>query len=137
MFTESRERASGDGLKAAASEVLHIFPLLRHFAATVVEPTGQMATEIRALRGICAVLDGFLAVKFGRKVDMVTLVAEYLSAHKAHTTHALCCHGDARREACRPVRSPSRPPVCLLAACPLSHPCSGASNFIAHQRLKE
>lgn len=84
MFTESRERASGDGLKAGASEILQAYPLLRHFAATVVEPTGRMAAEIRALRGVCAVLDGFLAVKFGRRIDMVPLVAEYLRAHKAH-----------------------------------------------------
>jgi len=82
IFSDARERAATDHLKASASEILQIFPLMREFASAVVEPTGKMAEECTALRAMCAMLEGFLAGKQGRDVDMIALVGEFLDAHK-------------------------------------------------------
>jgi len=66
VFSPSRERASAETFKASASEVLMIYPVLLHFASTVVAASGRLREEIDCLRALCAVLDLWLAAKRGR-----------------------------------------------------------------------
>jgi len=40
-----------------------VFPLARHFAETVIRPTGQLTAEVKSLCALRKVLDGFLATK--------------------------------------------------------------------------
>lgn len=63
MFSLSRERAADDNLKATASEVLQVYPLLREFARTAVGPSGRMQRQCASLTAVCEVLDGMLALK--------------------------------------------------------------------------
>lgn len=74
VFSDAREKASAETLKCSASELLGAYPLLRHFAATVIEPTGAMVAERRSLRRLCAMLDGFVAAKRVETPDMPRLV---------------------------------------------------------------
>ena len=82
MFSESREKASTDHLKASTSELLMAFPLVRHFAVTLVQPLGKLSAECRSLLALCALVDAFLAAKHGRAADAARWTSEFLEAHK-------------------------------------------------------
>lgn len=83
VFTPGREKASTETLKAAASELLLIYPLLRHFVMTVIVPTGSLVRESRSLMLLCAILDGMSAAKKGQSSDTVQITRAFLEAHKA------------------------------------------------------
>lgn len=83
MFTPGREKASTETLKAAASELLLVYPLVRHFATTVIAPTGKLVRELRSLMHLCALLDGMAAAKKGQSSDNVKITRDFLEAHKA------------------------------------------------------
>ena len=82
VFTTSREKAAVDHVKASASELLMVYPLLRHFAATVIRPTRKLAAEVASLNCLCALLDTMVAAKRGRAVEAVELTKQFLVAHK-------------------------------------------------------
>lgn len=67
MFSLVRERASDDHLKASASEMLQVYPLVREFARSIVEPAGTMESECASLFALCDVLDAMMAVKQARR----------------------------------------------------------------------
>ena len=53
VFTTSREKSSTESFKSSASELLMLFPMLRHFGLTVVAPT-KNATRKSHLWWLCA-----------------------------------------------------------------------------------
>lgn len=63
LFSSGRERASEGKFKAAASELLQAFPLIRYFAEHVVQPTGELNNEVASLLAVCSVVDLVLAAK--------------------------------------------------------------------------
>lgn len=63
IFSASREKASSELFKATASEVLQVFPLVRHFAKTIVSPTRKLDKEVKSLLNLCRVLDALLDAK--------------------------------------------------------------------------
>ena len=70
-----------------ASEHLLVYALVRHFACTIVEPTGRLQSVTNVFRAICEVVDAILLCKRGsRNVDKVRqAVADYHRlAQEAH-----------------------------------------------------
>lgn len=86
IFTDAREKSSNaaEGFKAMASEHLLVYPLMRHFACTIVEPTGRLDAVVHTFVAICNVVDAIVACKHGHgRPDKVRRrVAEYHSLAK-------------------------------------------------------
>ena len=65
FFSNKREQAckKKGALKCQASEILAVYPLLRHFARTIVVPAGQFVLQCRALFALCDFIDAYLVAK--------------------------------------------------------------------------
>ena len=57
FFSDARERASSDTFKAMASEVLLIYPLVRHFCFMVLERLGGMMKQLQSFYAACDSVD--------------------------------------------------------------------------------
>jgi hypothetical protein len=81
IFTEARARASNEaeGFKAMASEHLLVYGLVRHFARTIVEPSGRLAEAVAILSAVCDVVDAIQQRKQGKgtPTKIRVAVAEY------------------------------------------------------------
>lgn len=82
VFSAAREKAASDHMKASASELLMVFPIVRHFALTVIRPTGQLASETKSLCALCALVDMYVAAKRGTRGDAMGKTTAFLEAHK-------------------------------------------------------
>lgn len=82
VFSAARERAASDHMKASASELLMVFPIVRHFALTVIRPTGRLALETKSLCALCALLDIYVAAKRGSRSDAMGKTTSFIEAHK-------------------------------------------------------
>ena len=52
LWSANREKASSDSYKGMATELLQIFPLVRHFADTIVENTGRIRNQLQSFRAM-------------------------------------------------------------------------------------
>ena len=69
FFSDARERASTDTFKCMASELLALYPLLRHFALTVLARLGSLERQIASFCAVCDVIDMLHGAKMGDPVD--------------------------------------------------------------------
>ena len=83
LFTSSREKASADTFKASASEVLLVFPLLREFVVSVIQPKGTLQQECKSLLSLFEVVDCMLHAKRGTCSDGIGLMRKFMENHKA------------------------------------------------------
>jgi len=65
-FNEARASSSSEAFKAGASEILSLYPVLRHIIEVVVQPRGILQNEIKSILALFRVLDGFAAVAHKR-----------------------------------------------------------------------
>jgi len=65
-FNASRETASlaAGSFKAGASELLCVYPLLRHFAEQIVKPTGKIPQELASFLACCNLVDVMSQAKY-------------------------------------------------------------------------
>ena len=82
VFSAAREKAANNHMKANASELLLAFPIMRHFALTVIRPTGRLASETNSLCALCALVDMYVAAKRGARGDAMVKTTAFLEAHK-------------------------------------------------------
>jgi hypothetical protein len=65
FFSEAREKASSDAFKAMASEVLLVYPIVRHFCKTVLERLGGLEAELQSFYALCDAVDKLHGLKLG------------------------------------------------------------------------
>ena len=63
LFNESRAAASSETFKAGASEVLLVYPLLRHFAEKILSSSAAMQGHVASFLALCDVVDEVLRTK--------------------------------------------------------------------------
>ena len=79
----SEHRISSDGhYKAMASEILVLYPLLRHLLLNVVLPTGMLQLPIRSFLALCRTLDMTHGIKLQRACSAEVLL-QAIQAHLA------------------------------------------------------
>jgi hypothetical protein len=89
FFVSKRETACDrkHGLKASASEILAMYPLLRRFAELLVVPAGRMDAACDSLFALCDLIDGLQDAKRQRHiisaVELARQLNVYLKATKA------------------------------------------------------
>lgn len=86
VFSEGRERSGGvDAFRATASETLMVFPILRHFAETLVRPTHRLDPACESLMLLCRILDEYLRLKrrAAPATDLIALISAHLEKHKS------------------------------------------------------
>ena len=84
-FTKSRENASREAktFKASASEILSVYPLIRHFANTVL-PDDVLVEQRLSLSSSLKVLDMLMACKRGQQIDENALREAMLHHFQVH-----------------------------------------------------
>ena len=69
VFNSTRESASKHSFKASATELLIVYPILRHFMDTVITPrcvpSGSLRAEVRSFAAACRIVDLLQAAKAG------------------------------------------------------------------------
>ena len=70
LFSEGRERASSDGFRAMASELLVVYPLVRLFCRKALQRLGGMAKELDSFYARCEVIDMLHGVKMESKIEL-------------------------------------------------------------------
>ncbi len=85
VFSEAREKATSDSLKAGASELLSLYAPLRHLIETMIAPTGALALQCDSLLKLCTVLDGLQVVSRGlvSAEELGADIARHLDAYAA------------------------------------------------------
>ena len=75
-------RLSQDHLRAGATEMIMLYPLIRFLLTTVVMPSGQLGDEVSSFLSLCDVLDTLQDLKRGRSSPeaLARCVATHLEA---------------------------------------------------------
>lgn len=68
-FCKTREAASKEGFKGMASELLYVYPLVEQFAATIIQPSGQLQQELQCFFKMCTIVRLLQVVKMQPELD--------------------------------------------------------------------
>ena len=81
VFAPAREHK--DSFKAMASEIILVYPLIRHLIETVVAPSGLLGPQISSFRAMCLCLDTLTDIKMSHKV----LESQWTLLQQRQNTH--------------------------------------------------
>lgn len=83
VFSAAREPSGDQNFRASASEMLMIYPLLRHFVITVVAPTHKVDAEVNSFLAMCRCFDTLQdAKKFKCEPERLSReISEFRAAH--------------------------------------------------------
>ena len=85
FFSDVREKSSTESLKGMASELLVIFPFMRPFAYTILEPLGGLEAPIKSLHALCSAIDMLHTAKIGNVniIELRAAVSLHADLHQA------------------------------------------------------
>ena len=90
IFSEKRAKSNSDanGWKSSSSELLSVAPILLNWASTHFGTS--LPGEVESFRRLCAIIDYFLALKYGKAADANNLQ----NLIEAHFRQHVLVHGD-------------------------------------------
>lgn len=90
VFSPARE--SKDSLKMMASEVITVYPLVRHFVEVAIAQTGKIREQIESFRAMCECLDALQDIKMAQQVSE-SQCSRLQQAQQKHLTLFVACYG--------------------------------------------
>lgn len=81
MFDERRAKHNQGTVRSSASEMLAVYPIIRHFLEVRVLPSGAAVGAVQSWMALCKVLDLLVEVKHRFTADKVRKLARAISQH--------------------------------------------------------